>query len=145
MSKSKAPVSVETKLSSPFLVPLSALVLEEGENVRSTSSVTKDGIKQMAAMLESTGQISPLVVSRREDGCFSVHAGGRRTRGFWHLRDQKKIAADHMVEVREIDATHGLDISLIENISQEPMHPVDEFLAYKRLEDKGYMLPPTEN
>lgn len=138
MSKSKAPVSVETKLSSPFLVPLSALVLEEGENVRSTSSVTKDGIKQMAAMLESTGQISPLVVSRREDGCFSVHAGGRRTRGFWHLRDQKKIAADHMVEVREIDATHGLDISLIENISQEPMHPVDEFLAYKRLEDKGY-------
>ena len=138
MSKSKAPVSVETKLSSPFLVPLSALVLEEGENVRSTSSVTKDGIKQMAAMLESTGQISPLVVSRREDGCFSVHAGGRRTRGFWHLRDQKKIAADHMVEVREIDATHGLDISLIENISQEPMHPVDEFLAYKRLEGKGY-------
>ena len=138
MSKSKAPVSVETKLSSPFLVPLSALVLEEGENVRSTSSVTKDGIKQMAAMLESTGQISPLVVSRREDGCFSVHAGGRRTRGFWHLRDQKKIAADHMVEVREIDATHGLDISLIENISQEAMHPVDEFLAYKRLEEKGY-------
>lgn len=138
MSKSKAPVSVETKLSSPFLVPLSALVLEEGENVRSTSSVTKDGIKQMAAMLESTGQISPLVVSRREDGCFSVHAGGRRTRGFWHLRDQKKISADHMVEVREIDPTHGLDISLIENISQEPMHPVDEFLAYKRLEDKGY-------
>jgi ParB family chromosome partitioning protein len=138
MSKSKAPVSVETKLSSPFLVPLSALVLEEGENVRSTSSVTKDGIKQMAAMLESTGQISPLVVSRREDGCFSVHAGGRRTRGFWHLRDQKKISADHMVEVREIDATHGLDISLIENISQEPMHPVDEFLAYKRLEGKGY-------
>ena len=138
MSKSKAPVSVETKLSSPFLVPLSALVLEEGENVRSTSSVTKDGIKQMAAMLESTGQISPLVVSRREDGCFSVHAGGRRTRGFWHLRDQKKISADHMVEVREIDPTHGLDISLIENISQEPMHPVDEFLAYKRLEGKGY-------
>lgn len=138
MSKSKAPVSVETKLSSPFLVPLSALVLEEGENVRSTSSVTKDGIKQMAAMLESTGQISPLVVSRREDGCFSVHAGGRRTRGFWHLRDQKKIPADHMVEVREIDATHGLDISLIENISQEAMHPVDEFLAYKRLEEKGY-------
>lgn len=139
MSKSKAPVSVETKLSSPFLVPLSALVLEEGENVRSTSSVTKDGIKQMAAMLESTGQISPLVVSRREDGCFSVHAGGRRTRGFWHLRDQKKISADHMVEAREIDATHGLDISLIENISQEAMHPVDEFLAYKRLEEKGYM------
>jgi ParB family transcriptional regulator, chromosome partitioning protein len=138
MSKSKAPVSVGTKLSSPFLVPLSALVLEEGENVRSTSSVTKDGIKQMAAMLESTGQISPLVVSRREDGCFSVHAGGRRTRGFWHLRDQKKISADHMVEVREIDATHGLDISLIENISQEAMHPVDEFLAYKRLEEKGY-------
>ena len=138
MSKSKAPVSVETKLSPSFLVPLSALVLDDVENVRSAPTVTKEGIKQMAAMLESAGQISPLVVSRREDGCFSVHAGGRRTRGFWHLRDQKKISADHMVEVREIDASHGLDISLIENISQEAMHPVDEFLAYKRLEEKGY-------
>jgi ParB family chromosome partitioning protein len=138
MSKSKSSVSVETMLSSTFQVPLSALVLEDTENVRSSASVTKEGIKQMAAMLESVGQISPLVVSRRHDGCFSVHAGGRRTRGFWHLRDQNKITADHMVEVREIDASHGLDISLIENISQEAMHPVDEFLAYKRLQEKGY-------
>jgi ParB family chromosome partitioning protein len=125
-------------LSATFHVPLSALVLEDAENVRSSASVTKDGIKQMAAMLESAGQIAPLVVSRRADGCFSVHAGGRRTRGFWHLRDQKKIPPDHLVEVREIDASNGLDISLIENISQEAMHPVDEFLAYKRLQNKGY-------
>jgi ParB family chromosome partitioning protein len=138
MSKSKSPVSVETMLSATFQVPLSALVLEDAENVRSSASVTKEGIAQMAAMLESAGQISPLVVSRRDDGAFCVHAGGRRTRGFWHLRDQKKIAADHLVEVREIDASNGLDISLIENISQEAMHPVDEFLAYCRLQDKGY-------
>jgi ParB family chromosome partitioning protein len=138
MSKSKSSVSVETMLSSTFQVPLSALVLEDAENVRSSASVTKEGIKQMAAMLESAGQISPLVVSRRHDGCFSVHAGGRRTRGFWHLRDQNIITADHLVDVREIDAAHGLDISLIENISQEAMHPVDEFLAYKRLQENGY-------
>lgn len=137
MSKSPVPALVSPKLSAPFQVPLSALVLDAADNVRDASTVTMDGIKQMAAMLQSYGQLSALLVSKRENGTYTVHAGGRRTRGFQLLLEQGKISADHLVDVREVDASAGLDLSLIENISQEQMHPVDQFFGYKRLADKG--------
>ncbi len=138
MSKSKSAAAVAASVSSPFQVPLSVLVLDEQENVRSASSVSDAGIEQMASMLASTGQLNPLIVSKRDDGNYVVHAGGRRTRGFWMLRDRGVIGSDFKIDVREIDQSMGIDISMIENISQEAMHPVDEFLGYKRLAEKGY-------
>lgn len=138
MSKSKSAAAVAASVSSPFQVPLSVLVLDEQENVRSASSVSDAGIEQMASMLASTGQLNPLIVSKRGDGNYVVHAGGRRTRGFWMLRDRGVIGSDFKIDVREIDQSMGIDISMIENISQEAMHPVDEFLGYKRLAEKGY-------
>ncbi len=138
MSKAKPSAAAAVRVSAPFQVPLSALVLDENENVRSASSVTDAGIEQMASMLESAGQINPLIVSKRDDGQYVVHAGGRRTRGLWLLRDKGKIKADFAVDVRSIDQSMGIDISMIENISQESMHPVDEFQGYKRLSEKGY-------
>jgi len=138
MSKSvSAPEIAASMLSAPFTVPLSALVLVEGQNVRDGASISEAGIVQMAAMLQATGQLSPLIVSRNGD-LFVVHAGQRRTRGFLLLLQKGKISPDHPVEVREIDPALGVDVSLVENLSQEPMHPVDEFRGFKRLADKGY-------
>lgn len=54
-------------------------------------------------MLFSQGQINPLVVSKTDGGQYTVHAGGRRLRGFWMLREQGKITDEHEVQVREID------------------------------------------
>lgn len=124
MAKTAALASQASKLSAPFTVALSQLWLSEEGNVRDRNSVSKDGIKQMSAMLLSQGQINPLVVSKTEGGQYTVHAGGRRLRGFWMLREQGKITDEHEVQVREIDASVAVDISLVENLSQEPMHPV---------------------
>lgn len=135
--KTPAPALSASVLSAPFTVPLSALILVEGQNVRDGATISDAGIAQMAAMLEATGQLSPLIVSKRDDQ-YVVHAGQRRTRGFLMLLEKAKIAPDHPVEVREIDPALGIDVSLIENLSQEPMHPVDEFKGFKRLADKGY-------
>ena len=122
-------------LGEPFTVTLDRLTLS-GDNVRDTNSVSKEGVAQMAAMLLAQGQINPLVVSKTGEG-FCVHAGGRRLRGFWKLRDDTKIAADFAVTVREVAPEAALDISLTENLSQEAMHPVDEFQAFARLAQKG--------
>lgn len=138
MSESRVLASVSPKLSAPFQVPLSRLVIDPQSNVRSASSVSADGIEQMAAMLKGVGQLNPLVVSKCGDGTFTVHAGGRRTRGFWLLRDRGELADDHLVDVREVAADEGLDLSMVENLSQEPMHPVDEFLGYQRLSERGH-------
>ena len=122
-------------LGEPFTVTLDRLTLS-GDNVRDTNSVSKEGVAQMAAMLLAQGQINPLVVSKTGEG-FCVHAGGRRLRGFWKLRDDTKIAADFAVTVREVAPEAALDISLTENLSQEAMHPVDEFQAFARLAQKA--------
>ncbi len=137
MAKTAALASQASKLSAPFTVALSQLWLSEEGNVRDRNSVSNDGIKQMSAMLFSQGQINPLVVSKTDGGQYTVHAGGRRLRGFWMLREQGKITDEHEVQVREIDPSVAVDISLVENLSQEPMHPVDEFLAFQRMVDKG--------
>ncbi len=138
MSRTKAPAADVRKLSATRQEPLSVLVLNEDDNARSPDSVSKEGIESMASMLMSVGQLNPIIVSKRPDGNLTVHAGGRRLRAFWLLQQQGKIPADHPVDVREIDVSAGIDVSLIENISQEPMHPVDEFRAYKMLAEKGY-------
>ncbi len=137
MAKTAAPASQASKLSAPFTVALSQLWLSEEGNVRDRNSVSNDGIKQMSAMLFSQGQINPLVVSKTDGGQYTVHAGGRRLRGFWMLREQGKITDEHEVQVREIDPSVAVDISLVENLSQEPMHPVDEFMAFQRMAEKG--------
>ena len=137
MAKTAALASQASKLSASFAVALSRLCLSEEGNVRDGSGVSKDGIKEMSAMLLSQGQISALVVSKTEGNLYMVHAGGRRLRGFWMLREQGKITDDFEIQVREVDPSDGVDISLIENLSQEPMHPVDEFLAFQRIADKG--------
>jgi ParB family chromosome partitioning protein len=137
MAKVASHASSPSKLSAPFEVALSQLWLSEEDNVRDRNSVSSEGIKQMSAMLLSQGQINPLVVSKTEDNQYTVHAGGRRLRGFWLLREQGKIKEDFAVQVREVDPSVAIDISLVENLSQEPMHPVDEFLAFRRLADKG--------
>ncbi len=135
--KTPAPVASASVLSATFTVPLSTLILVEGQNVRDGATISEAGIVQMAAMLEAMGQLSPLIVSKR-DGQFVVHAGQRRTRAFLLLLQKGKIAPDHPVDVREIDPALAIDVSLIENLSQEAMHPVDEFKGFKRLADKGY-------
>lgn len=137
MAKTAAPASQASKLSAPFTVALSQLWLSEEGNVRDRNSVSNDGIKQMSAMLFSQGQINPLVVSKTDGGQYTVHAGGRRLRGFWMLREQGKITDEHEVQVREIDPSVAVDISLVENLSQEPMHPVDEFMAFQRMVERG--------
>lgn len=129
-----------TPLSATFQVPLSALEISE-HNVRSADTVSQEGIVEMASMLLSAGQMQPLLVVRNGDK-YSVCAGGRRTRGFWHLRDQgidgQTIPADHPVDVREIlNPDDAKNLSLVENLSQEPMHPADEYVAFQRLADAG--------
>ena len=89
MSKKAVLASVTPKLSPSFTVPLSAWCIAEDTNVRNPKGVSVEGIQQMAAMLASQGQINPLVVSKSsESDRYTVHAGGRRLRGFWHLQER---------------------------------------------------------
>lgn len=114
------------------VVPLNKLHISP-LNARSkdTSDVT-----ELAALLESQGQLQNLIVVD-EDGGHGVVGGGRRYRGFKLLEQQGKLPADHPVFCLHTDVENALKASVAENTGRAPMHPADEFYAFKVLVEDG--------
>lgn len=129
-----APSSVATSQAKVF-VPLSALYISP-DNVRKGAV---SGIAELAAMIESQSLLNPLQVKEDETatGKFGVIAGGRRLRALQLLANNGKIPADHLVECGLVNDGMASEVSLAENISQEAMHPADEFTAYQTLVTEG--------
>ena len=64
-------------------------------------------------------------------------AGGHRLAALKLLAKQKQIAADYPVPCRALDGADATEISLAENEMRLPMHPADQFDAFKKLADDG--------
>lgn len=107
-------------------------------NVRKT--YTKEGIADMAATIRGDGyRILQNLIVRKGDkrGRFFVIAGGRRVAALNLLAELGEIAKDFVVECKERSAEDATEISLIENMQREAMHPVDEYEAYRVMSDSG--------
>lgn len=119
-------------------IPLTALFVSLN-NVRKKAP---SGIEELAAMIEAQGLLHPLHVTAETDGSiptgrYGVEAGGRRLVALQLLSSQGRIDPNSAIECRVVDEAQALQISLTENISQEGMHPADEFEAYKSLGKEG--------
>ncbi len=115
-------------------IPLNKLVLFDG-NVRKTHD--PKSLDELAASIKAHG-LKQNLVTIPQGKKFAVVAGGRRLRAFWQLAESGDIKATHpvpcKVEGGDIDPT---EISLLENVLREDMHPADEFEAFRDLVDKG--------
>jgi ParB family chromosome partitioning protein len=116
-------------------IPLKKL-LAWSENVRTTSA--DQGIDELAASIASVGLLQSLVVRKAPRGKFAVIAGKRRLQALSQLVEagtlSPRIEVPCRVVVHEADLT---EISLTENVQREPMHPADEFEAFRQLIEKG--------
>jgi len=85
-----------------------------------------------------------LQVRPGDGGTFEVVAGGRRLAALNKLA-AKAIAKDAEIECEVRDGDDAVAISLAENFGQLPMHPADQYDAFKALADegKGPTLGPT--
>jgi ParB family chromosome partitioning protein len=115
-------------------IPLTQLV-PSAQNVRKTG--TKDGIEALAASIAAHGLLQNLQVRPATGGHYEVVAGGRRLAALKLLAKQKQIAADYPVPCRALDGADATEISLAENEMRLPMHPADQFDAFKKLADNG--------
>lgn len=115
-------------------VPLSSLKLDE-QNVRKYGN--NDADEQFLANIRAKGILEPLIVRPNGDG-FKITNGGRRFAALTKLLKAKEISPDYLVPVTVCvaDDKAALDISLSANLHAE-MHPVDEFEAFKALQDAG--------
>ena len=117
-------------------IPLNKLV-DSAENVRKAASADS-ALQELAASIAAHGLLQSLVVRKAKKGKFAVVAGGRRLSALRLLADAGKIEADYAVPCHVLDS--GIDateISLAENSVREPMHPADEFEAFRALVDNG--------
>jgi ParB family chromosome partitioning protein len=87
-------------------------------------------LEELAASIKEKGVITPILVSKSEDG-YRLIAGERR----W--RAAQKAGLERIpVVVRESTPIESLELALIENIHRRDLNPIEEAQAFKRwLED----------
>jgi ParB family chromosome partitioning protein len=81
--------------------------------------------------------VRPVLDDGAETGMFEVPAGGRRYRALELLVKQKRLARNAPVPC--VIRTDGLaeEDSLAENVQRAPLHPLDQFRAFRDLGEKG--------
>lgn len=116
-------------------IPLNKLIPGKA-NVRKTGA--KTGIEELAANIKALGLLQNLQVRPAEDGKYAVEAGRRRLFALKLLAKQKHIAKDEEIDCRILaEGEDATEVSLAENVMRLPMHPADQFEAFKALADAG--------
>jgi ParB family chromosome partitioning protein len=115
-------------------IPLNKLV-PSPENVRRTGASA--GVAELAAQIKAHGLLQNLTVRAAEDGKFEVIAGRRRLAALKRLARNKDIARLIEIPCNVIEEGDAGEISLVENFGQLPMHPADQFEAFREIAEKG--------
>ena len=116
-------------------IPLNRLSLWKG-NVRKTG--VSDGIGELAASISAHGLLQSLVVREGKRGKYDIVAGQRRYLALTALAKNGSIAKDHPIPCQHAnDDVDAKELSLAENVVRAPMHPADQFEAFRVLTDEG--------
>jgi ParB family chromosome partitioning protein len=101
-------------------------------------------VQTLAALIASQGLLHPLVVSERASAPgkarklrFEVAAGERRRRAMLLLQREGRLPKSHEVLCELVPPERALEVSVAENSGREPLHPADEFDAFKAMIDEG--------
>ena len=127
-------------LSASRDIPLNKLVLSQS-NVRQVKAGVS--IEELAEDIARRTLLQGLTVravlddAGAETGIYEVPAGGRRYRALQLLVEQKRLSPAAPIPC--VIRTEGLadEDSLAENIQRAPLHPLDQFRAFKTLREKG--------
>lgn len=116
-------------------VPLNRLSLWDG-NVRKTD--ISAGINELADSIASHGLLQSLVVRKGKRGKYDIVAGQRRFLALQSLAKKGVIEKDYAIPCMEANAEiDAAELSLAENVVRAPMHPADQFEAFRAIIDDG--------
>jgi len=114
-------------------IPLNKLTRSD-TNVRKTG---ENSITELAASIQAHGLLHNLVVTKTKSDKYQVIAGSRRLAALTKLAKEKVIPKTFGVPCRAVDGGAGTETSLAENVVRNPMHPADQFVAFRTLVDEG--------
>jgi len=88
-------------------------------------------LEELSASIKEHGILQPLVVIEKEEGGYELVAGERR------LRASKMAGLSTVpVIVRNFNELERLELALIENIQRADLNPIEEAVAYQKLNDE---------
>lgn len=121
-------------------IPFNRLVLSQSNVRRIKAGVSIEELAQDIArrtLLQSLTVRPVLDDDGTATGMFEVPAGGRRYRALEILVKQKRLARTAPIPC--VVRTDGLaeEDSLAENLQRAPLHPLDQFRAFRDLREKG--------
>lgn len=97
-----------------------------------------DDISELKASIAHRGVLQPLIGRLRPDDTAEIVAGGRRMRCAKELFDEglhrEKV---RVILIEEGDDADAYEISIAENVTARPLHPVVEFEAFAALAERG--------
>jgi ParB family chromosome partitioning protein len=108
-------------------VPTGAL---EPNPVQPRTVMNPARLDELAASIQESGMVQPILV-RRVGERFQIIAGERRWRAA-----QKLGLATVPVTVREVPDDRLLELALVENIQRQELTPVEEAVAFQKLQDE---------
>lgn len=87
-------------------------------------------LKKLADSISEVGVISPILVTKKDNGLYEIVAGERRWRAS-KIAGKKKIPAI----IKKYDKKEVMEVALIENLQREDLNPYEEALGYQSLKD----------
>jgi len=87
-------------------------------------------LAELAASIQESGMVQPILV-RRAGSRFQIIAGERRWRAA-----QKLGLATVPVTIRDVPDDRLLELALVENIQREELSPLEEAVAFQRLQEE---------
>ena len=131
-------------LSSARDIPFNKLVLSQSNVRRVKAGVSieelAEDIARRGCLLQSLNVRPVHDADGKETGLFEVPAGGRRYRALQLLVKQKQLAKNAPVPCVVRDPSTAIlaeDDSLAENVQRVPLHPLDQFRAFRDMRQKG--------
>jgi ParB family transcriptional regulator, chromosome partitioning protein len=115
-------------------IPLSKLVAGRAHTRRTGALISID---ELAASIAAHGLLQNLQVRVADNDKFSVVAGRRRLVALKRLAKAKMISRSVEIPCHVLDGEDDIEISLAENIMRLPLHPADQYEAFKAIADQG--------
>lgn len=123
---------------SDLQIPLNRLKFghEDGAGINARVVGRQDGIAELAVNLHARGQIENLIVKDMGDGFYAVSNGNRRLAAF-HMLFGENAERPINCTLREVDEAGAFEDSLTTAVTARQLHPVDQYEAFARLEERG--------
>jgi ParB family chromosome partitioning protein len=119
-------------------VPLNRLKFgqEDGAGINARVAGRDARIAELAANLHANGQIENLIVKDAGEGFYSVANGNRRLAAFRMIHGEDSDLPVGCT-LHDVDGAKAFEFSLITAITGEQLHPVDQYEAFAKLEERG--------